>query len=402
MASYGKALLIQPDFATALANLGNVLHIKGKLDEAEECLRRAVAVSPDFATAHSNLGVLLKARGRNDEAEESLKRAVEIKPDYAPARANLARLLLGLGDFGRAWEHYALRQTVRNSPRALWQKSLPHDLRGKRLLILKEQGLGDEIFFLRFAPELKRRGAAITYLADVRIGSIIARLAFIDRVVRKGEEPDEVDITLSVGDLPLAVGMKSAADIPVPSPLPVEPERAARMETRLKELGPPPYVGITWRAGTPNHLGGFFKLAPLEGLAELLGGFRGTFLALQRKPEAGEIEALGQKIASPVHDFTALNEDLEDMLALLALMDEYVTVSNTNVHLRAGAGRTSRVLVPNPPEYRWMAEGTESPWFPGCRVYRQKVGGSWQEALDALSNDLAGALGALRDAAGIH
>lgn len=92
------------------------------------------------------------------------------------------------------------------------------------------------------------------------------------------------------------------------------------------------------------------------------------------------------------------NVQAGDMLALLSLLDEYVTVSNTSVHLRAGTGRTSRVLVPNPPEYRWMAEGTESPWFPGCKVYRQRLDGSWEAALDALSS----AVGALRDPAGIN
>ncbi len=81
------------------------------------------------------------------------------------------------------------------------------------------------------------------------------------------------------------------------------------------------------------------------------------------------------------------------MLALLALMDEYVTVSNANVYLRAGAGRTSRILVPSPPEHRWMAEGAESPWFPGCKVYRQKLDGSWDEALAALAWDLEEAFG---------
>ncbi len=388
VASYGKALLIQPDFATALANLGNVLHIQGKLDEAEECLRRAVEIKPDFAMARSNLGILLKARGRHEEAEESLKRAVAIDPDDALARGNLARLLLLLGDFGRAWEHYAVRQTVRNSRRALWQKPLPDDLRGKLLFVLKDQGLGDEIFFLRFAPELKRRGAEIAYLANAKIGSIIARLPFIDRVLGEGEEPEGVDISLSVGDLPLSTDMKSAADIPPPLPLAPEPKRVQRLAAELKKLGPAPYIGATWRAGVRNRLGTVFKVAPLEGLAEVLSGVAGTFLALQRKPEAGEIAALSQKIGRPVHDFTALNEDLEDMLALLSLMDEYVTVSNTNVQLRAGAGRTSRVLVPNPPEYRWMAEGEESPWFPGCKVYRQMMDGDWDEALAALARDL--------------
>ncbi len=139
------------------------------------------------------------------------------------------------------------------------------------------------------------------------------------------------------------------------------------------------------------------KEAPLTGLAMLLRPVNGTFLALQRTPEADAIDQLSEGLGRPAHDFTALNDDLEEMLALLSLMDEYVTVSNTNVHLRAGTGRTSRVLVPNPPEYRWMAEGEESPWFPGCKLYRQKVDGDWEEALAALGEDLVQAFGGERN-----
>ncbi|MCH8137806.1 MAG: hypothetical protein IH926_02440, partial [Proteobacteria bacterium] len=101
----------------------------------------------------------------------------------------------------------------------------------------------------------------------------------------------------------------------------------------------------------------------------------------------------GHGLGREAHDLTALNDDLEDMLALLALLDEYVTVSNTNVHLSAGAGRTSRVLVPNPPEWRWMAAGDESPWFPGCRIYRQEVNGDWEGAFARLAGDLLGSSG---------
>ncbi|MCH8197368.1 MAG: hypothetical protein IH904_04720, partial [Proteobacteria bacterium] len=119
----------------------------------------------------------------------------------------------------------------------------------------------------------------------------------------------------------------------------------------------------------------------------------GTVAVLQRTPEAGEIDALSQELDREVHDFTALNDDLEEMLALLALLDDYVTVSNTNVHLRAGAGGTCRVLVPNPPEWRWMAAGDESPWFRGSKVYRQGTDGDWDRAYAALARDLAEAFG---------
>ncbi len=135
-------------------------------------------------------------------------------------------------------------------------------------------------------------------------------------------------------------------------------------------------------------LGVLFKQAPIEDLGQTLAGLPGTLIALQRLPEQGEIDLLATSAGRPVHDLTALNEDLEGMIALLSLLDDYVTVSNTNVHLRALTGHVSRVLVPCPPDFRWMAEGDESPWFPGCRVYRQEVNRSWDTVLTDLRRDL--------------
>ncbi len=201
-----------------------------------------------------------------------------------------------------------------------------------------------------------------------------------------------MDITASVADLPFLVGMKSAADIAPPYPLPVEPKRKNSMAARLDRFGPAPYIGLTWRAGT-GRPGETFREVPRGRLAKVLDPVKGTVVALQRNPEAGEIDALSQALGRQVHDFTALNDELEDMLAALSLIDGYVGVANTNVHLRAGAGRTSRVLIPHPPAYRWMARGDESPWFPGCSVYRQRVDGDWGPAFQALIKDLGRAFG---------
>ena len=387
-----RALIIDPGFAEALANLGNVLHIQGKLAEAEETMRRALGIDPGYAMAYSNLGILLKDLGRFEEAEESLTRALEIDPGYAPAKSNFALSLLVQGDFARAWGYYASRDSLREVPQELWQEPLPDDLHGKEILVLRDQGLGDEIFFLRFAPQLKARGATITYLAHAKIAPVIARLAFIDKFAKEGETPEDVDFTLSVADLPLALGMTSAADIPPPLALTPEPGRTDAMGRMLASLGPAPTIGVTWRAGLANKADAVFKLAPLDKIAEALRPVNATVLILQRHPEAGEIDALSRGLGRKIHDLTALNEELEDMLALLSLLDEYVTVSNTNVHLRAGAGRTSRVLVPDPPEWRWMAKGAESPWFPGSAVYRQGRNGDWGAAFGALTKDLNRAL----------
>jgi hypothetical protein len=170
------------------------------------------------------------------------------------------------------------------------------------------------------------------------------------------------------------------------------------MQERLRSAGPAPYVGVTWRGGTPpseQRSGSewlLYKSVPIESLGMALKALPGTVLVLQRNPAPGELERFARALGRPVHDGSDLNADLEAMLALLACLDEYVAVSNTNVHLRAAAGRTARVLVPLPAEWRWMAGGDSSPWFPGSSVYRQRPSGDWSEALRTLREDLAAAL----------
>jgi hypothetical protein len=182
----------------------------------------------------------------------------------------------------------------------------------------------------------------------------------------------------------------------VPDALPLAPlaGKLDAMRAALAQAGPPPYLGVTWRAGTPPEAQGgvswvLYKQVAIDALARAVRDFPGTLLALQRLPAPGEIDSLHAALGRPIADFTALNEELETMLALLALIDEYVGVSNTNMHLRAGAGKSARVLVPAPAEWRWMYGGRESPWFPGFSVYRQSLQGDWSPALAALNQDLA-------------
>jgi hypothetical protein len=230
---------------------------------------------------------------------------------------------------------------------------------------------------------------------------------------------DETDVRILCGDLPLALGERPRSELPhssgapqaairdypqriclySPSPppslvIPALPERRAELRERLAALGPPPYIGITWRAGVaPEDQRGadavLFKNIEPEVLAAALVALPGTLVALQRKPRAGELERASEVFGRSVHDLTAMNDDLESMLALLSLIDEYIGVSNTNMHLRAAARRTARVLVPVPAEWRWMHSGKASPWFPGFSIYRQSLDGDWSDALSALKGDLS-------------
>ena len=191
----------------------------------------------------------------------------------------------------------------------------------------------------------------------------------------------------SVGDLPRLLGMERTDQAPSAVTLTPLPAHVEALRRHLTALGPPPYLGITWRGGTTKK-NALYKEIPLAKLATGFRNTHATMVILQRNPLPHEVEAFSQTLGRPVHDFSVLNENLEQMLALLAVIDDYVGVSNANMHLRAAVGRTARVLVPAPPEWRWMAEGKESPWFPGFSVYRQGYDGNWDGALRELENDL--------------
>jgi hypothetical protein len=201
---------------------------------------------------------------------------------------------------------------------------------------------------------------------------------------------DGPEVAIRVGDLPLLLW----GGEPYPSSIRLVPSAPAleMLRARLAQLGPPPYVGVAWRAGTPLEEQGavakaLSKAVPVDVVARILAGAKATIVSVQRNPEAGETDALARLAGLPVHDLSATNTDLEEALALMALLDEYVGVSSTNVHLRQAAGRASKVLVPNPPEWRWGVEG-ESPWFPGTAVYREPTGRNWDDAVVRLRRDL--------------
>ena len=261
----------------------------------------------------------------------------------------------------------------------------------------------NQLFLLRWLPAIKARGAVIVYRPDSKLESIIRRIPAFDQLISPAERLPPADIYAMLGDLPYfacygpdeAPTPHNLTDLVPPSlslrPL---PEKLAAMKNQLQRLGPPPYIGITWRGGTPPEEQTavmswmLYKEIPLAELATAMSKVPGTLIALQRKPGAGEIDRLSTLMQRSLHDFSSANEHLEDILALLALLDDYVGVSNTNMHLRIAVGKTARVLVPCPPEWRWMARGNESPWFPRFRIYRQGIDGAWIEALKQLTSDL--------------
>jgi Flp pilus assembly protein TadD len=463
--AYRQFLALQPGSETGHINLASLLIDRGRFADAARLCRRgietrsgpegaavlqlllgiALAHQGDFVSALTAFRAAAVPASDNPRAlwgwglalletgdELGGLRYLERAPDAAEFRSAIASVYLMLGNMQEGWQEYQDRPARsafgQEFPHVALAGELPAGPLPKRVLLHREQGLGDELFFLRFAPELKARGVDITYRANGKIASILERVQALDKVTTADAPVPAADLALLVGDLPRLLGGLSAAHwpapktpprvpqpvttfktrfrcvphvfypgLPPPLPLVALPQRLEDMKERLSRLGPPPYLGLTWRAGTaPEQQGAIWmphKEVPLQRLGPAVRDVKGTLLALQRHPRPDEIDTLSALARRPAHDLTALNEDLEAMLALLALIEEYVGVSNTNFHLRAGVSRSARVLVPRPTEWRWLLAGDESPWFPGFRIYRQAADGDWDAALERLGRDLSARYG---------
>ena len=366
--AFRASIEIDPGVADFHNNLGLLLRDTARAAEALPAFRRAIEREPQWADAYGNLGLAHEALSQWDEARAAFEAALRLAPESAIAHQNLARVLLAQGDFAAAWPHYRWRllaQGLVRTPPDRHAVPLPQRLEGRRFLLLGEQGIGDVLFFLRFAPLLATRGARLAFQGDARLHAMLARTGLFagglhdgNAAAPTGAEP------IHVGDLPWLLQANEAARLPPPLPLVPDASRAT--------VRGPGAVALTWRGGVASQgpARTWVKEAPFEALAEMARGRGERFVSIQRHPRPGEREALERALGAPVEDASALNDDLEAMLAFLGEAGDYVGVSNANTHLRAGLGKALTVLVPSPAEWRWMNDGERSPWFPGVQVVR--------------------------------
>ena len=386
-----RALALQPRNAGFHASLGIIHYVLGDLAAAIGALERAIELAPAMAEPHSNLAMALRDAGDPERALTAVRRAIELGPTLPAARLNYAMILLALGRFEEAWRAYVWRPQPSVNLRDLGiAATVPHAARlpdfsaDPWITLHGEQGIGDAIFFLRYASALRARGAKIRFWGDRRLAPMLLRSGIVDAAL-SGDPPDDLDPSrlVWIGDLPALLGLEG--EFPAPPRLVPDPARVAAMRARLAALGAGPYVALTWRAGLPRRGKAVLAKAIDAGaLGAALAGLAATFVCVQRDPLPEETHALERALGAKVVDLSAANADLDDMLALLDVIDEYVGVSNTNTHLRASLGRTARVLVPWPAEWRWLRAGDASPWFPGFPLYRASAEGDWSAALARL------------------
>lgn len=423
--AFRRALKIKPAHVEAHFNLAKVLHKQGRLAESLKEYERAHALDPAAVRTQQGLAEAYQVHGQPGRALEMLRAGgaaetpgvltqryamcladiegpaaavswlracLEREPGGRYTHGPLGEILLSLGQWREGWKYYCLFYRERRAPGSFpTLTALPARLHGKRIIIRDEQGIGDILFFLRFAGELCERGSSVTVSCPPRVAALLqGERPFA--IAGDGEEHGTWDWDLLTTDLP---ALLETDRVPPALQLHVDQGARERARDRLARLGSGPYLGVTWRGGRDmlrhREFGAgravLFKEVPMASLGRALRGWPGTVVGLQRGATPVEFEAMRAAIGTPVHDLALPDEDLQGIAAVLEALDDYVAVSNTNMHILAGVNRKARVLVPHPPFWRWMREGP-SVWFPGFSVYREPQSRDWTEPLARLREDL--------------
>jgi len=397
LASMERALAIAPDDGRYHLARGVILHAMQRYDEAQHSFEQAVRLAPRLAEAHASLGRLQARAGEFDRALKHYKQAIALDPACALAHWNLALVYLRRGDYKQGWPEYEWRWKTDSLAASIRQRSFAQPawigrepLAGKTILLHAEQGLGDAIQFSRYAPLLAQRGATVVLEVQSALAGLMATLAGVARVVRKGEPLPPFDYHLPLLSAPLAFDTRLDT-VPSPSPyLAADPTRVAQWEALLgprRKLR----VGLAWR-GAAHHQNDQGRSMPLPALARLCTG-QYEFVSLQKEVRADEQALLDtlpvRQVAGHLHDFT-------DTAALCAALDVVISVDTSVAHLAGALGRPVWILLQTPSEWRWLEQRSDSPWYASATLYRQPRDGDW----DAVTDAVAAALGGLAAHAG--
>lgn len=375
-AALRRALALRPDYVEARYNLGVTEQSLGQPDAARTAYQLVLAAAGPHADAFNNLGGLCLSEAKPELALPLYEKAVAVAPAHPEARWNLGLAQLATGDFAAGWRNYEARRNGRPlPPEAAWDGK--RSLAGQTMLVWCEQGLGDAVQFLRYLPELRRRGAArIVVECPDRLASLFSLAEGVDAVMvrQPGAVPvSGFDTHVSLMSLPYLTGTVSPALIPPPGPrYALSEDRRAGWRERLAALPAGlTRTGIVW-GGNPDNQPGLHRSIPLGLLVPALEETQtAALINLQHGPQCADLESFPS-----VHRWE--QADLADTAALVAELDLVITVDTLMAHLAGTVGRRVWTLLSFAADWRWMTARLDSPWYPASmRLFRQQRPGDW-------------------------
>jgi tetratricopeptide (TPR) repeat protein len=374
---------------------GNVALKLGRYETARAAFLRALAISPDDPQALSGQAIALKELGDFDSALRNFDAALAIDPEHDTAKSNKAALLLLLGRYSEGlplFEYRRVNNDVMHPKAHLpWPEWRGEDLTGKRLLVFDEAGLGDVIQYARFLPMLTEKSYAgkpgrVAFGCRQSMRALIETLASPVELVTD-VRPDDFDLFTPLCSLPLLFGTQIDT-IPAPGRyLAADPERSAFWRKRIGDHGF--RIGISWR-GSATALSDDTRSAPLDAFAPLaeLPGVR--LISLQKNEGVEEIAKAKARfqVEELGADFDAGSDAFLDAAAAMEAMDLIVTIDTSLAHLAGALGRPFWVALKYVPEWRWLLQRDDSPWYPTTRLFRQREPGDWDSVVAAMTAEL--------------
>ncbi|MCL1466815.1 tetratricopeptide repeat protein [Argonema galeatum] len=384
IACYQQALTLDPSDALTYNNLGTALQAQGKLEEAIACFQQGIVLEPNNAIAHNNLGLRFLKKHDFEKAIASYNRAIEIDPDYVEANWNRALLLLQIGDYKRGFAEYEWRWRREKTParpfaQPLWDGST---LESGTILLHAEQGFGDTIQFIRYAPLVAQLVGHVIVECHQPLVKLLTTVTAIEKVVARETTLPEFDVQAPLLSLPYILGTTLEtlpAQIPYLSPL--EP-LSVRLETPPETCRK---VGIVW-AGNPEHPDDRNRSCSLNHFASLLNTPGAAFYSLQKGPSVAELAQFSCQV--PLQDLSSQLHDFADTAAVIDQLDLIVSIDTSVAHLAGALGKPVWLLLSFSHDWRWMSGRDDSPWYPSMRLFRQNRSGDWEDVLRRVTEAL--------------
>jgi tetratricopeptide (TPR) repeat protein len=420
---------LRPDRASTLQMRAVVLFGLERFEEALADIKRAHALDPANADICNNVGVFLRRLGRDEQALSWFDQALELRPDFIAALNNKIATLdnkafalmhmhrfaeaialydeikrvdpsnvkadfdasflhLLTGNFELGWAGREARSKIPNLPIARFEFPQPRwlgkeSIDGKTILVHTDEGLGDSIQFLRYVPMVAALGARVAVVAEDAVCPLLSGLDGVSQCIPTSAAAlPAFDLYCPMSSLPLAFGTRLDT---IPSATPYLSAPALSLQAWEGRLGAHDRlrVGLVW-SGNPMQGNDHNRSMPLSMLARLLD-VDATFVSLQKDPRPADRATLDR---SEIIDLTQHLTDFAETAALVSCLDLVITVDTSVAHLAGALGRPTWILLAYTPDYRWLLDRDDSPWYPSARLFRQSATREYGSVLDAVRTEL--------------
>ena len=420
--AYKKSLKLQPDYSNAYNNLSAALRDKGEFNEAIEACKKAISLQSDYVEPYYNLGVLLQDQGDFKEAIEAYNKAISFQPDYVDAYNNLGNVLLDLGNLEEAMDMFNKAISLKpDYAEAYYNLSFPYNLKGdfkkglklyefrltrkkpetriprghliwdgkksilgKKFFVYEEQGLGDVIQFCRYLLLLKQKGAEVIFTVKPKMHTLLRTLDKDIVFVDIDFDENSIDFETPLMSLPYLFNTNLDSIPSMTSYLSVDQNRIISWEKHLAKDGFK--VGICWQGSKAKiDFGRSFPLTLFKDISKLPNV---ELISLHKGEGEKQIEDINFDLTVLGNNFDNGEDAFVDTAAVMANCDLIITSDTAIAHLAGALGCRTWVVLKKIPDWRWMLDRNDSPWYPNMKLYRQKERDNWEEVFETIKKDL--------------